>query len=441
MRIKGSIVRRFLRHFTVLVSAVVASSAIGREAVGTTLAPPAAATRTELVVGALLSLTGPWSTLGQTSSAVLEIAVENINDHLSRQGSPTRVRVSVEDTATDPKLALAKLKGLAERGVRVVIGPQASAEVSAIKEYAQRNRIIVISRSSTAHSLAIAGDNIFRFCPDDVRETEAMAALVREDGVRFLVPIWRDDAGNTGLRDSMVVNLPVVGGHVLEGVRYAADTKDFAPVVQALSSTVKQAIAQHGAGNVGVYLAALDEAAHVLRLAASDPLLSSVRWYGSDGLVQSKALIGDAKAASFAAKVGLPNPIFGLDESVARVWKPLVETVKARTGMEPDAFALATYDALSVVTKTFEAIRPSTDVEQFKGTFVRIAEGYSGATGKTNLNAAGDRASGNFDFWAICTENGTLTWKRVAVYQSGEAGESGILKRLAGCRAATSSER
>ncbi len=421
--------------------AVVASGAIGREAVGATVAQPAATGRNELVVGALLSLTGPWSTLGQTSNAVLAIAVKEINDHLAQQGSPTRVRVTVEDTRTDPKVALAKLKGLAERDVRVVIGPQASAEVSAIKEYAQQNGIIVISQSSTAHSLAIAGDNIFRFCPDDVRETEAMAALVRGDGVKFLVPIWRDDAGNAGLRNSMVVNLPVVGGKVLEGVRYAAVTKDFAPVVQALSSNVKQAIDRHGAKNVGVYLVAFDEAAHVLKLAVSDPLLSAVRWYGSDGLVRSEALISDVNAASFAAKVGLPNPIFGLDESAARVWKPLVKAVKAQTGMEPDAFALATYDALSVVTKTFEAIQPSADVATFKEAFARIADGYSGATGKTNLNAAGDRAFGNFDFWAICAENGTFAWKRVAVYQSGQAGGPGTVKRLGGCTAPTSPER
>lgn len=423
---------RWRRHFIVLALAVIAGSAIGRQAVGTASARPADPARNELVVGALLSITGPWSTLGQSSRAVLEIAVKEINDYLARQGSPTRVRLMVEDTQTDPTVALAKLKSLAERNVRFVIGPQASAEVSAIKPYAQETGIIVISQSSTAHSLAVAGDNIFRFCPDDVRETEAMAALVREEGVSLLVPIWRDDAGNAGLRDSMVANLPVVGGKVLDGVRYGADTKDFASVVRSLSSKVKQAVDDHSTKKVGVYLAAFDEAVHIVKLAASDPLLSSVRWYGSDGLVQSKALVSDTSAASFAANVGLPNPIFGLDESAARVWGPLVEAVTAKTGTQPDAFALATYDALWVVSRTVEKLGPGADTESLKAALAGIAETYSGATGSTRLNAVGDRAVGNFDFWAICRENGSFAWKRVAVYQA-EAGGPGTVKRLAGC--------
>jgi branched-chain amino acid transport system substrate-binding protein len=428
------------RHFIILALAVIAGSAIGRQAVGAASARPADPARNELVVGALLSIRGPWSTLGQSSRAVLEIAVEEINDYLARQGSPTRVRLIVEDTQTDPTVALAKLKSLAERNVRFVIGPQASAEVSAIKHYAQEQGIIVISQSSTAHSLAIAGDNIFRFCPDDVRETEAMAALIREEGVSLLVPIWRDDAGNAGLRDSMVANFPVVGGKVLDGVRYGADTKDFAPVVRSLSSKVKQAVDDHSTKKVGVYLAAFDEAVHILTLAAADPLLASVRWYGSDGLVQSKALISDTSAASFAAKVGLPNPIFGLDESAARAWKPLVEAVTAKTGTHPDAFALATYDALWVVARTFEKMGPGADTESLKAALAGIAEAHSGATGNTRLNAAGDRAFGNFDFWAICRENGSFAWERVAVYQT-EAGGPGTVKRLAGCGPRASSGR
>ena len=431
---------RWLRHLTMFVLLAIAGSAIGHQAVGTVSARPADATGNELVVGALLSITGPWSTLGQTSRAVLTIAAKDINDQLARQGSPMRIRVMVEDTQTDPTVALAKLKSLAARNIRFVIGPQASAEVSAIKHYVQEKGIIVISQSSTAHALANAGDNIFRFCPDDVRETEAMAALVREEGVSVLVPIWRDDAGNAGLRDSMRTNFPIGGGKVLEGVRYGADTKDFAPVVRSLSAKVKGAVDTHTATRVGVYLAAFDEAVHILTLAAADPLLASVQWYGSDGLVQSKTLVSDPSAASFAARVGLPNPIFGLDESAARVWKPLVEAVTAKIGTPPDAFALATYDALWVVARTVEKMGPGADMESLKAALAGIAEVHSGATGNTRLNAAGDRAVGNFDFWAICRDKGSFAWQRVAVYQA-ESGGPGTVKRLAGCGTRASSGR
>ena len=78
------------------------------------------------------------------------------------------------------------------------------------------------------------------------------------------------------------------------------------------------------------------------------------------------------------------------------------------------------------------------DTESLKVALAGIAETYTGATGMTKPNAAGDRAFGNFDFWAICRENGSFAWKRVAVYQS-EEGIPGTVKLLTGCGATKSS--
>ena len=59
-----------------------------------------------LVVGALLSLTGPGQTLGQTSEAALHLAADDVNARLIDEGSPTRVSLRIEDTGLDPALAL-----------------------------------------------------------------------------------------------------------------------------------------------------------------------------------------------------------------------------------------------------------------------------------------------------------------------------------------------
>ena len=83
----------------------------------------------DITVGALLSLTGSWSTLGLTSRALLQMAVAEINSFFASVGSPGRVRLQVEDTALDPKAAVNALKVLAGSGARLVIGPQSSAEV------------------------------------------------------------------------------------------------------------------------------------------------------------------------------------------------------------------------------------------------------------------------------------------------------------------------
>jgi branched-chain amino acid transport system substrate-binding protein len=122
------------------------------------------------VVGALLSLTGPGRTLGQTSEAALQPAADDLNAQLSGQGSATRVSVRVEDTGLDPARALDRLRTLAGEGVRVFVGPQSSSEVAALKPFADSAGVVVLSQGSTASSLSIPDDNVFRLVPDDSHE-------------------------------------------------------------------------------------------------------------------------------------------------------------------------------------------------------------------------------------------------------------------------------
>src|SRR5687767_5769602 len=93
-------------------------------------------------VGALLSLTGEWSSLGNSSKAALEIAVADINRELQVASSPDSIRLLVEDTRLVPAVALSKLRRLAAQGVRTVIGPQSSAEVARLKQFAQWHGIL-----------------------------------------------------------------------------------------------------------------------------------------------------------------------------------------------------------------------------------------------------------------------------------------------------------
>ena len=56
-----------------------------------------------------------------------------------------------------------------------------------IKPFADAHNILVISQGSTASSLAIPGDNILWFCPNDRSEAEALVALLQHDGIRAIV--------------------------------------------------------------------------------------------------------------------------------------------------------------------------------------------------------------------------------------------------------------
>jgi branched-chain amino acid transport system substrate-binding protein len=369
-------------------------------------------------IGVLVSLTRSWSTLGTNTVAALQIAADQIE---TATNGRKRFRLLVRDTQLDPSRALEAIKDLAQHGVKIVIGPQSSSEVAMIKPYADAHNILVISQGSTASSLAIPGDNIFRFCPNDTHEAEAIVALLRHDGIRAIVPLWRNDAGNNGLHDSVQIRFQALGGRVTSGFRYEPTTTNFSAATNSVASQIDNLISGGTPPSaVAVYLAAFDEVVGVFYSAQGNTTLSSTRWYGSDGVALSAALTSDATAASFAANAGYPNPIFGLSDALKSEWQPIANNIKRRTGITPDAFALSAYDALFVVQRALRHVkRVKKKFGKFKSAFVDEANSYHGVTGSTALDAAGDRVNSDFDFWAVRLQNGTYSWVRVATYNNG----------------------
>src|SRR5690242_11720170 len=86
----------------------------------------------DITIGALLSLTGDWSTLGITSQSLLNTAVSEMNAFFTKAGLTTRVRLRVEDTRLDATACVNSLRTLAGAGASIIIGPQSSAEARAV---------------------------------------------------------------------------------------------------------------------------------------------------------------------------------------------------------------------------------------------------------------------------------------------------------------------
>lgn len=380
-----------------------------------------------LVVGALLSLTGPGRTLGQTSEAALQLAADDLNAQLSAQGSAARVSVRVEDTGLDPALALDRLRALAGEGVRVFVGPQSSSEVAALKPFADSAGVILLSQGSTASVLSIPNDNVFRLVPDDSHEGQAVVALLAEDGIQTVVPLWREDAGNQGLHDAVQSQFQAQGGSVTAGAHYPPGTTDFSAQLQAIKAEIGAAVAQNGAGAVAVYLAAFEESALVFAQASGDPAFAQVRWYGGDGTVQSAAVVGDPASAGFAAATAFRAPTYGLGDQLLLQDADLIATIADRSGLAPDAFTLAAYDALHVATLAYAAVGLE-PLQDYRSELLSQANAYAGATGPTDLNAAGDRAVGDYEFYQVCPGT-TPTWVRVAAYQAA----AGTVVSVGGC--------
>ena len=365
----------------------------------------------EVVFGALLPLTGDRASMGESTQVALKIAVREINEYLSSIGSKIGIRLLVEDTKTNPMVAREKLKDLAGKGVRVVIGPYTSAELKAVKAYADKNGILLLSCSSTAPSLTVPEDNLFRFVPDDTHQAEALARWMWQDGIKVIIPMYRGDVWGEDLCQAERSSFAEFGGRVTNGIRYRPTTRDFSRELKSLSVEVGRAIVHYGSDAVGVHLMAFDEVVPIFLQAQNDPRLSKVKWYGSDGTALNPDLINHPPAARFAISTGFVSPAYGKEDETEN-YAFIRDRIREKIGREPDAYAIVSYDALCVATQAYFAAGRRDDPSALKKALHTSAQIYYGASGWTILNEAGDREFGNYDFWLLRKKQETFYWDR-----------------------------
>lgn len=371
-------------------------------------------TTTEVEIGALLSLTGNWSSLGVTSQKAIQLAIDDVNVYMEQKGTTTRFTGMVYDTKLDTAIAKLAMTDVVRVKTKYIIGPQSSAELAAIKPIADQNNILVVSQGSTASSLAISGDGIFRFCPGDAVEGPALAKTMFAEGKRVVITLARDDAGNKGLQTSVGNSFASLGGQVDAIAPYPTNLNGFDNYLGTLKVKLQNYINSQGASKVAVYLASFDECVSLFKQASSDPIFSSVQWYGGDGVVLSAALTGDAQAAAFASTTKFIAPNFGLPALPHPDLASISAAIKSETGIEPDAYALAAYDAVWVIAKTVIGLsNPSSEFAVIKNIFTQESSKYFGITGPLLLNTAGDRSTGSFDYWGIVLEGVSYKWKLI----------------------------
>ena len=363
----------------------------------------------EIPIGALMALTGPLTSFGKRQTLSAQMAIDDVNAYVAKLGLNVRFKLLVEDTKVLPEEALARIQSLAAQGVKVVVGPLASSEVAAVKSFADSNKIVVISHSSTAPSLSIPGDFIFRFVPTDVFQGRALARLAEALGLSKVVAIYRGDPWGDGLYEAFKENFEELGGEV-KGVRYDPNAKDLSPEVRKASELVSE----YGIGpDVGVLLISFeDDGIAVLMAAREDPVLMGVKWLGTDGTAMSSKIV--EQVGDVAVKLGsflntLYNPAFSPKQEEFR--KRFIEVA----GEEPDAYCYNIYDAVWVAALAIIETR-SYDGEAIAKVLPDVASRYFGVSGWTLLDEAGDRAGGDYGIWSVVDVDGKYEWKLIGTY-------------------------
>ncbi|MFZ4519080.1 MAG: ABC transporter substrate-binding protein [Microthrixaceae bacterium] len=415
--------RRLLALATLCATvALLGSACSSDDGSDTTVAPKRTTSTTTTVpitanvkVGALLDLSGPGKSLGEASRSALEAGVK------VAAARGVGVELDIRDTGSDPATAQKEIESLQAAGVSAVIGPQTSAEATQILPFANEKGMLLVSQASTASSLAIADDALYRMVPTDETEGAASGDLMTAGGPTRVVLVHRNDPGNNGLFVKVRSAVAARKGSPIIGPSYPADGADYVKVAKDIADKVTAA----GAGQpLVVYVAGFDEVADILAAASKEPALAATPFYGADGSARSAAVTGNAVAAGFAAgpAKGFASPLPTVGADAADTPRELTEALP-----EPNPLAYAAFDALVAVAQAAKDA-PAATGPQLRAAFVTAAGSQKGVTGAVAFDPAGDRTPLPYAYWGVCKGSGDgFEWRNVGTWEppatAGEAGK------------------
>lgn len=189
-------------------------------------------------IGVSFPLTGELSDVGNQWKTVAQMAVNDLNSELANENVKVQFKLVIVDDKTQAQEALTAVQSLAQQGIKVVVGPAASSQVKAVKAYADANKILIVSPSSTSPTLAIPNDFIIRTVGSDAVQAEALAKLAYEQGARNVIVFYRDDEYGQAFAQFFSNVFTSLGGKATL-TKYATGLADYASEVAQLSSQAK----------------------------------------------------------------------------------------------------------------------------------------------------------------------------------------------------------
>jgi len=371
-------------------------------------------------IGDLQDLTDGLAGQGLDGQATTGFAISDINAWI--QTTPLAGKVTfkqnLQDYKEDNVLTSTIMNTYLSQGIHVVVGPLNSGAAIAQLPFANSHQIVMISPSSTSPLASIPGDYLFRTPPSDAAQGQVDAAEFKQSGVQDVVIVYRNDDYGLGLANSTATNFEALGGHVEAQIPYDITISNFVSILGSVNDAYNSAVSKYGASHVALYFISFDEFGQIAtQTQANYPALlqTPLPWFGTDGEGDEAPIVNSTYAsASAATRLAASFPGF--------VGNPLAQSVCARQlatrGTLCSGYTVGDYDdmwlaALAILycvpSSHYTAVQNGQCMQQV---LPAISAGFSGATGVTLLNTAGDRLFASYQFFCIVpgSTTGSATW-------------------------------
>lgn len=368
-------------------------------------------------IGVLLGETGLGANNAIETKAALDIAVKDINSYFAslKSGQKYVVKLNYEDTGSDTLQCLEKARKLANQGIKVIIGVYTSAEVKFIKPFLDSAKVLLITPSAVAASLAIPNDNIFRFASSDTYQADAIVSMLKHDNVQVLVPIVYDNLWGNDLINAVSQKFTSQGGTIINPIKYTPDGTSKVVLLNAISQNA-QNIPQGQKG--AFYMISYGDGTDILNSVAQLSSIPLINWYGASAYALNPTIFDSnyPNADDFAYSRNFKCPIFAFDTTVKNIYDPVNQQITNKIGFQPDVYAFIAYDALWVTALAYSSTGIITDLTLIKNAVDTKANGYLGTSGHILLDDNGDRIPYEYNFWGLVDNQGVYNWKITGIY-------------------------
>lgn len=227
----------------------------------------------EIVIGALLPLSGNMQEYGIKAMKGMELAVSDINEEGGFDGA--KLVIQYHDTAGDPENAVAGYISMAESGIPVVIGDITSAGTLAVAPYTSEYGVVLISPTAT-HPNITNYDHVYRIIASDKYQGRGAARIISilYPYVKTVAVVYADDEYGNGLRDAFLETEKSCGFEITGRIPLDADNDCYDEEVAMICDYKPDAI---------FLIGYTDEAGEIVRKVhekGCDPV-----WFGTDSIV------------------------------------------------------------------------------------------------------------------------------------------------------------
>ncbi|WP_312530702.1 ABC transporter substrate-binding protein [Paracoccus sp. (in: a-proteobacteria)] len=251
----------------------------------------------ELKIGAPAVLSGPAAQWGLALRGALEfVAKETMEEQrLVVNGETCTVSVVAIDSKYTAEGAASAMNSLAAEGVKVIVGPVGSPEVTGMKPVAARNRMVSMVNSFAKDSIGPQWPNVFHIGPGP----SGWAGPIIDRGLELykfktVAIVAPNDQGGTDVAGVNAEVFKAKGIDVTEEY-YQRGTTNFAPIVTRLMGASPGAVdlASSPAGDAGIIVKQLRQAGftgpifrlggpgteEIARVAGGNNILQDFLWY------------------------------------------------------------------------------------------------------------------------------------------------------------------